>query len=217
MSHLVSENKSIYIYIFSNDSKLKTAVFALVRVDLLFNLENGLVCIYCRSIILLKVLDIHYLQFIIHHLLFIIKCYTNSCLNFEKVCSVVGFEIRFIIFRVISVFNGCFRLFQGVTKYLYNQGKIMEKTHQFVSHQLIKELAHILNETSLCIKLHFTTQLKPVREFGVHSFLHSNYQQQIIHAKFNLKVYYPPLYKRELWYYKKTNTDKIKQIKGNSF
>lgn len=87
----------------------------------------------------------------------------------------------------------------------------MEKAHQFVSHQLIKELAHILNETSLCIKLHFTTQPKLVSEFGVHFFLHSNYQQQIIHAKFNLKVYYPPLYKRELWHYKKTNTDKIKQ------
>lgn len=87
----------------------------------------------------------------------------------------------------------------------------MEKAHQFVSHQLIKELAHTLNETSFCIKLHFTTQPKLVSEFGVHSFLHSNYQQQIIHAKFNLKVYYPPIYKRELWHYKKTNTDKIKQ------
>ena len=46
---------------------------------------------------------------------------------------------------------------------------------------------------------------------GVLPSLHSNYHHQIAYAKFNLKIYYPPPYEREIWYYQKANTDQIRK------
>ena len=34
---------------------------------------------------------------------------------------------------------------------------------------------------------------------------------QTVFAKFNIKVHYPPPYEREVWHFKKTNTDHIKR------
>ena len=36
---------------------------------------------------------------------------------------------------------------------------------------------------------------------GVHSSLYANCHLQIVFAKFYLKIYYPPPYQREVWYY----------------
>ena len=41
---------------------------------------------------------------------------------------------------------------------------------------------------------------------GVHASLHPNCHHQIVYAKLNLKIEYPPLYERLVWDYKKTNT-----------
>ena len=49
-------------------------------------------------------------------------------------------------------------------------------------------------------------------ESGVHSSLHSNWYHQIIYARFNLKIYYPHPYEREIWHYKKANIDLIQQV-----
>ena len=46
-------------------------------------------------------------------------------------------------------------------------------------------------------------------ESGVHSSLHQICHHQIIHAKINLKVCYPPLYEREIWHYQRANVDQI--------
>ena len=40
---------------------------------------------------------------------------------------------------------------------------------------------------------------------GVHSSLHANCHRQIVFAKFDLKVYYPPPYKREVWHYQEAD------------
>ena len=47
-------------------------------------------------------------------------------------------------------------------------------------------------------------------ESGVHSLLHSNFHHQITFAKFNLKIHYPPPYKREV--YQNANVDQIRQV-----
>ena len=44
---------------------------------------------------------------------------------------------------------------------------------------------------------------------GVHSSLHPNCHHRIIHAKFNLKISYPPPNKRVVWYYQDANNDLI--------
>ena len=48
-------------------------------------------------------------------------------------------------------------------------------------------------------------------ESGVHSSLHENCHHQIIYAKFNLKIYYPPPYEREIWHYQKANIENIRK------
>ena len=42
---------------------------------------------------------------------------------------------------------------------------------------------------------------------GTHHSLHPNCHHQIICAKFNLKIHYPPTYNREVWPYKDSNDD----------
>ena len=44
---------------------------------------------------------------------------------------------------------------------------------------------------------------------GVHLSLHSNCHHQIIYGKLDLKIFYPPQYKRHIWHYKHTNADII--------
>ena len=46
-------------------------------------------------------------------------------------------------------------------------------------------------------------------ESGVHSSLHPNCHHQIVFAKINIKIYYPPPYECELWHYEKANADLI--------
>ena len=48
-------------------------------------------------------------------------------------------------------------------------------------------------------------------ESGVHSSLHENCHHQITFAKFNLKIYYPPPYEREVWHYQKANSENIRK------
>ena len=45
----------------------------------------------------------------------------------------------------------------------------------------------------------------------MHSSLHPNCHFQVIYAKFNLKVHYPPPYEREAWHYKEADTGLIRQ------
>ena len=46
---------------------------------------------------------------------------------------------------------------------------------------------------------------------GTHPSLHPNYHHQIIYAKFNLEVLYPPPYTREVWHYQDSNVDLIRR------
>ena len=87
--------------------------------------------------------------------------------------------------------------------------KIDILTSTFGFHQIINEATHILNNSSSCIDLIFTSQPNLVTESGVHSSLHANYHHQITYVKFNLNVIYPPSYKREVWHYKLANSECI--------
>ena len=46
---------------------------------------------------------------------------------------------------------------------------------------------------------------------GVHSSLHPNCHHQIIHAKFNLKIFYPPPYEQAVWHYQDASNDLIQR------
>ena len=50
-----------------------------------------------------------------------------------------------------------------------------------------------------------------VMDSGVHSSLHSHCHHQILIAKFDLKVFYPPPYERTTWHFSQANSDCIKR------
>ena len=77
--------------------------------------------------------------------------------------------------------------------------------------QLTQEPTHILNSLSSWIDLIFTSQPNLVMQSGIHSSLHSNCHHQIVFAKFNLSVLYPPPYERTVWYYQRANTEFIRR------
>ena len=91
--------------------------------------------------------------------------------------------------------------------------KVANLSSQYGLKQIINQPTHILNNSSSCIDLLFTSQPNLVMESGVHSSLHSNCHHQIIYGRFNIKIYYlhlPP-YECEIWHYKKANIDLIQQ------
>ena len=77
--------------------------------------------------------------------------------------------------------------------------------------QLIQEPTDILDSLSSCIDLIFTLQPNLVMESGIHSSLHSNCHHQIVFAKFNLSIFYPPPDERTVWYYERANTELIRR------
>ena len=76
-------------------------------------------------------------------------------------------------------------------------------------YQILNEPTHFLPLSASCIELILTNQPYLVINSGVHPSQHQNCHHQIIFAQINLKVYYPPPFKRLVWDYKKANIDAI--------
>ena len=89
--------------------------------------------------------------------------------------------------------------------------KIESLTSQCEFKQLISDSTHILESSSSCIDLIFTSQPNLVMNSDVNSSLHPNCHHQTIHAKFNLKIFYPAPYERVVWHYQDKNNDLIQR------
>ena len=93
-----------------------------------------------------------------------------------------------------------------------HEGNAIENvTAQFGLQQIINEPTHILNTSSSCIELIITSQPNLIADSGVHSSLHPNCHHQIVFAKLNLHIIYPPPYLREIWHYREANTGLIRR------
>ena len=57
----------------------------------------------------------------------------------------------------------------------------------------------------------FACQPNLVVESGFQSSLHQNCHHQIVCARFNLKLVFPPPYEREVWHFKKANVEHIRK------
>ena len=91
-----------------------------------------------------------------------------------------------------------------------SQGKALENiTSKFGSHQVIKEPTHVLHNYSSCVDPIFASQPILITESRIHPSLHPNCHHQLIYAKINLQIYYPPQYYREVWHYDDANTELI--------
>ena len=96
-----------------------------------------------------------------------------------------------------------------------SEGKaIVITTKQYGLHQVNKEPTHILDNFSTCIDLIFTSQPNLNIDSVVHPSLHPNCRHQIVYAKFDLLIHFPPPYLREIWRYKDANTELIKRAIG---
>ena len=49
------------------------------------------------------------------------------------------------------------------------------------------------------------------KKVKVHPSLHPNWHHQIVYAKFDLLIHFPPIYSREVWHYKDANTELTKK------
>ena len=79
---------------------------------------------------------------------------------------------------------------------------------------MINNLTHISDTYSLCINLTFTSQPNLVVEPGVHPSLHPYCKYQIVFAKINLKIYYPPPYYHQIRHYQ--DADLIRRAKDST-
>ena len=86
--------------------------------------------------------------------------------------------------------------------------------HNFDYIKFIKEPTHILDNSSSCIDLIFASQPNLIIESGVHPSIHPNRQPQTIYAKFNLQIYSPPQYHREIWHYNDASAKLIRHAVG---
>ena len=89
--------------------------------------------------------------------------------------------------------------------------KIDDLTSYHGLHQLISQPTHILANSSSCIDLIFTDQPNLVTDCGIHPSLHPNCHHQIIYCKLNLKIVYPPPYRRLVWDFKRASIDSIRK------
>ena len=191
------------------------------------NNKRGGVCVYYKSTLPLRILNISNLA---------------ECINFEvsianKICRFIHLyrfpsqkQDEFQEFKSNLVINidalsannpfltvkiGDFNAkssnwyLNDVTSFEGSQNEFLAS--QFAMSQVINEPTHILDNSKSCIDLIFTPQPNMIMDSGVHSSLYSNCHHEIIYAKFDLKVFYPPPYERTVWYFSRVNSDHIKK------
>ena len=106
------------------------------------------------------------------------------------------------------------------TWFIYDQSsregtQLESLTSLYGMKQLIAEPTHVLENSSSCIDLIFTNQSNLIMDAGVHPSLHSKCHHQVIYAKLNLQIEYPPPYTREIWDYGKAQFDLINKAIEN--
>ena len=211
----------------SDNENVEIPGYNLVREDHPSNSKHGGVCVYYKSSLPLRVINVKYLQESISFELRIgSKCCRFSCLyrspsqtqdefetflkNSELTLEKIH-ENNLFMTIVLGDFNAKSNNWckADITSLLGS--KIYIIANSYGLNQLIQEPTHVLNSSSSCIDLIFTSQPNLVLESGIHSSLHSNCHHQIVFAKFNLSIFYPPPYERTVWYYERANTELIRR------
>ena len=214
-----------------DDDNLVISGYNLIRSDHPSNTKRGSVCLYYKNYLPLRVLNISYLKECLN---FELKIGDKSCTfialyrspsqsqdnfetfsdNFEMMLETLAQKGSFLT-TITGDFNAKSCNWYSHDKTSFEGSTIESITSQFGLHQLINEPTHLLQSSSSCIDLIFTSQPNIVVESDVHPSLHPNCHHQIIFAKFNLKIYYPPPYLRDVWDYKEANADLIKRAINN--
>ena len=120
------------------------------------------------------------------------------------------FQSNSFLIGVIEDFN-----FKSSQWYYHNKSSSEDNavgtiTKQYGLQQVIKEPRYILDNSSTCIDLIFTSQPNLIIESGVHPPWHSKRHHKIVCATINLQIHFPPPFSRQVWHYKDANTGLIK-------
>ena len=212
-----------------DDYNLEISSYTLVRSDHPSNTKRG-VCLYYKNNSPLRVVNVGYLnECLTLELKVGDKTYNFAVLyrspsqsqdefktfsdNFEMTLDILAQKIPFLM-TAIGGFNVNFNWYsQDKTSF---EGKSIESINsQFGLYQLVNEPTHLLENSSSCIDLIFTSQPNLVVELGVHPSLHPNCGHQTVFPKFNLMISYPPPYSRDVWHYREVNTDLIRRAISN--
>ena len=192
--------------------------YNLVREDHPSNSKRGGVCVYYKSSLPFRVINVKYLQESVSFELIGGKCCRFSRLyrspsqtqgefetflkNFELTLDEIHENNPFMTI-VLGDFNAKSNNWCKAYTTSPEGSKVDIVANSCGLNRLIQEPTHMLNSSSSCIDLIFTSQPNLVMESGIHSSLHSNCHHQIVFAKFNLSISNPP-YKRTVWYYEKS-------------
>ena len=211
-----------------DDNNFAISGYNLIRSDHPSNNKHGGVCIYYKKVLPLRVLSIQYLQECVNFQLNIsgkvctfISLYRspsqtqdeienffdNLELNLETLC-----QNNPLLIVLIGDLNVKSKNWYCHDKSSHEGNAIENVTAQFGLQQIINEPAHISNTSSSCIDLIFTSQPNLITDSCVHSSLHPNCHHQIVFAKLNLHIVYPPPYLREIWHYREANTGLIRRV-----
>ena len=175
-----------------DDDNLDISGYSLVRSNHPSKNKRSGVCVYYKNFLPLRVLDIQYL---------------HECINFElkigdKLCNFVAlyrspsqtqdeFEKfsdnlelnmgtlsqKLCLFLVVAIGDISWYINDSTT----SQGNVLENiTSQFGLQQIITEPTHILDNSSSCIDLIFTSQPNLITESGVYPSLHPNCHHQLV-------------------------------------
>ena len=210
-----------------DDETLEIPGYNLVRSDHPLNSKHGGVCIYYKNYLPLRIITVNYLYECINFEIMIgnkiynfITLYRSPSQNQDNFQAFIdnlemNLETLAQINPYLMVFLGDFN---AKSKHWCSQDStnfegiaIENVTSQFGLSQIITEATHILESSSSCIDLIFTMQPNLVVESSVYPSLHPNCHHQVVFAKFNLQIYYPPPYPREFWHYKQANTELIRR------
>ena len=199
----------------------------MIRSDHPSNKNRGGICIYSKNFLPLKLIGGRLLdECIAVHLIIsnklcsFVALYKTPSLfqddfatfsdNFEMTLDLVSKKNPFLLV-VLGDFSAKLSQWHDKDSSTFEGISVESMTWQFGLHQIINEPTHILENSSSCIDLIFTSQPNLSVESGTQPSLHPNCHHQIIYAKFNLEVLYPQPYTRELWHYQDSNVDLIRR------
>ena len=137
--------------------------------------------------------------------------FENFCNNFELTLDAVLATNSFLIVAIGDFNAKSSNMYTGDTS-TSEDSKIEAIASQFRLQQIINEPTEFQGKYIPCIDLIFSSQPNLGMSWGIQSSLLQNCHHQIVFAKCNLKTYYPQPYEREIWNFKKANTDHIKRV-----
>ena len=176
------------------------------------NIKRGGVCIYYKEPLVVKMINISYLQecllceVMIDNIrgciALIYRSPSQNSLEFQHFLSgfeqllinIEGFKPNFTV--PLGDYNAGLRLCWASDTNTPEGMQLDALTSSYGLQQLVNEPTHILPSSSSCIDLIFTDQPSLVVSSGAHPPLHANCHHQITCCKINPKIKYFPPYQR---------------------